>query len=65
MLYTDALSRQIDECTSKIYGLKQKIASNKDPNKRKLILLEIENAKIHMTSLNKLIIMFNNTITAN
>jgi len=65
MVYTDCLNKQIKECSNKILLLSSKMKLITDPSKKGLFLLELESTKMHMCSLKKLMLMFNNAQTCN
>ncbi|MEW5820741.1 MAG: hypothetical protein AB1782_11160 [Cyanobacteriota bacterium] len=60
MLYLDMLKAQIEEYSNKIQFLKTLFNSKSDPGTKTIILMQIEHAEIHKTSLNKLVGMFQN-----
>lgn len=65
MHYTDALTKQLHECSDKIDLLKQRIQKNNDPIKENILLLELQNNEMHILSLKKLMFMFDKVISSN
>lgn len=65
MVYTDCLNKQIKECSNKILLLRSKIKLNPNSSKKGMFLMELENTKMHMFSLKKLMTMFENIQTCN
>lgn len=60
MIYSQLLKDQIDECSNKIVFLKTKMSLNNDPSKVKIIMMEIKNTEMHIYSLKRLALIFNN-----